>query len=589
MSNPSITVIEGKVALLREEEIQLLNALAETLGKLGLEQVQDDQRRLRDVAADLGEMFFLVAVIGEFNAGKSTFINALLGEPLLPMGITPTTEMIELIRYSEEPQRKPITRDDHKLRLWGHPNTGAPGIAIVDTPGTGSVFAQHDEIAKDFLHRSDLVMFVTSAKRAFAETDRLYLDLARNYGKKTVLIVNQIDLLNPDEWAEVRKFVARQVKESLGFEPLIFGVSARQALNGQDGGMDGVRAHLRGVFAEAPPTQQKLLAQLDLTERVIARYRGQIETETGNISRDTLKVRHVQEELDKHAVGLSTQFKETSVTIERIFAELGRRGHAFIDENLSIRQLLRRPGQQALQNRFQDEVIGRSLREINEATNSYINSVIDSSRLYWRGVIDRLNQLREMLDQDVGGLDANAYAEQRAGLEEAIRIAKTELESYSNGQVIRQMQGIFEGNINAFAVSSLTTVSGLIALAAIIIQQGGIAAALAGASVIVIAVAAPLAVGGVIAGTLYYQRVQADTHREFDSRVEQLVKSYHDSLDDLTIRERERLKKYGNQVLTPIFSRLGSLESRYQEQQRTLQQHQQVLERLRQAIQSLGP
>ena len=55
----------------------------------------DDRRRLRDVAKDLGEMFFLVAVIGEFNAGKSTFINALIGDRLLPMGITPTTEAID--------------------------------------------------------------------------------------------------------------------------------------------------------------------------------------------------------------------------------------------------------------------------------------------------------------------------------------------------------------------------------------------------------------------------------------------------------------------------------------------------------------
>ena len=49
---------------------------------------QEDRKRLLDVAQDLREMFFLVVVIGEFNAGKSSFINALLGDELLPVGVT---------------------------------------------------------------------------------------------------------------------------------------------------------------------------------------------------------------------------------------------------------------------------------------------------------------------------------------------------------------------------------------------------------------------------------------------------------------------------------------------------------------------
>ncbi|MEO0562254.1 MAG: hypothetical protein AAF125_09070, partial [Chloroflexota bacterium] len=69
--------LDGPLAVHREDEIKLLTSVADTLGRLDEEGSADDRRRLRDVAKDLGEMFFLVAVIGEFNAGKSSFINAL--------------------------------------------------------------------------------------------------------------------------------------------------------------------------------------------------------------------------------------------------------------------------------------------------------------------------------------------------------------------------------------------------------------------------------------------------------------------------------------------------------------------------------
>lgn len=199
------TTLDGPLATYREREIRLLLDIAEALADLG-EPAEQDRRRLLDVAQDLRDMFFLVVVIGEFNAGKSTFINALLSDNLLQMGVTPTTEAIHLIRYAQTANRKPTLREDG-IYEWTHPNTGAPGVTLVDTPGTGSVFQKHEKTAKAFLHRSDLVIFVLSAKRALAETERLYLELARDYGKKIILVVNQIDLLGVPERQEVRRFV----------------------------------------------------------------------------------------------------------------------------------------------------------------------------------------------------------------------------------------------------------------------------------------------------------------------------------------------------------------------------------------------
>src|SRR5260221_37866 len=232
MSMADGIVLEGPIAELREREVRLLYDVAEFVGKLGGAESAADRQRLLDTASDLSNMFLMVVIIGEFNSGKSTFVNALLGDALLPMGITPTTDAIELVRYGSTKSRKGDLREG-AIREWEHPNTGIPGVVIVDTPGTGSVFQKHEQIAKSFLHRSDLVIFVISAKRAFAETERLYLELAKNYGKKIIVVVNQTDLLDPKEQNEVKNFVQKQIDEMLALRPPIYMVSAKKALQGE--------------------------------------------------------------------------------------------------------------------------------------------------------------------------------------------------------------------------------------------------------------------------------------------------------------------------------------------------------------------
>jgi small GTP-binding protein len=587
----STTTLDGTLAALRESEIRLLTDVGTTLAEMG-DSAQEDRGRLLDVAQDLRDMFFLVVIIGEFNAGKSSFVNSLLGETLLPVGITPTTEAIELIRYGDAVNRKPVIREDG-TREWTHPNTGAPGVALVDTPGTGSVFQKHETIAKSFLHRSDLVIFIVSAKRAFAETERIYLELAKNYGKKIILVVNQIDLLQPKEQTEVRRFIERQVEELLDIRPLLFMTSAKEALAaakngaviGDPGGIEAVRAHLRGVFNEAPPAKQKLLAQLDMADRLVSDYQSTVQKKAGIVTADTTKVREVERELEQQSVGLDTQLKEARAEIDKVFEGMRQRGMNFIDTNLSIRLFGRSLSREKLQSEFQEVVIGRALRDINEATSGYINAVIDNSRLYWRSVIDRLNQLRDLMEQELTGLDAGVYAEQRTALQDAIRIAEAELKSYSTGKVASDIQNIFETNMSGFQASALAAVGGLILVILAIAPAGPVigAGALATATLAFV-VGAPVLLGGGFFAVRYYRRVVGDTKRDLHARIDQLEKTYHESLNDLTQKERNRLTQYGKQVLTPVFSRLEVLAQRYAAQSAALRAHLVQIATLREGI-----
>lgn len=598
--------LEGPIAQYREREIDLLGDIAATLAELG-DSAAEDRRRLLDVAQDLRDMFFLVVVIGEFNAGKSTFINALLGDDLLAMGITPTTEAIHLIRYGETVTRVPNIREDG-IYEWTHPNTGAQGVSLVDTPGTGSVFQRHETTAKAFLHRSDLVIFVISAKRAFSQTERLYLDLARGYGKKIILVVNQVDLLEPNEQQDVRRFVERQAEELLDIKPLIFMVSAKEGLktararsgmgaavsvvnsDGADSipdgvppvladtsGMGAVRAHLQGVYNQAPPAKQKLLAQLDLAERVVKQYLDHVKVNADLVGADRQKAEDVQRELEQQSGALSGQLAAARAQIDGVFEGMRLRGLNFINQNLSPRRFGRPLSREALQAQFQEEVVGRALRDIETASGNYINALIDQSRQYWRGVIDRLNQLQQLMDQELAGLDSGIYAEQREALQEAIRIAESELKSYSSGKVIGEMQSIFRTNLNGFALWAGTAIIGFIVSVLAIAAPGPIIGAGAAVLAPVVFLAAPIAAIGGVAAVRYLRRVTEQSKRELNTRIDQIEKTYHEALDELTQKERSRLTDYGSQVLMPIFSRLEVLSERYNAQQSKLRSfHDQV-------------
>jgi small GTP-binding protein len=586
------TTLEGPIAKMRERAIELVNDLVLALTETG-DDTQNDVKKLRDMAQDLRDMFFIVAVIGEFNSGKSSFVNALIGEKLLPMGITPTTEYIELIRYAEAVERNPTVKGG-ALREWAHPNTGAAGVAIVDTPGTGSVFHKHEKIAKEFLHRSDLVIFLISAKHAFADTERMYLELAKNYGKKIILVVNQTDLLKPNERIEVRRFIENQVKETLEIEPLVFMVSAKEALESEDtgddiGGIAAVRAHLRGVYAEMPVVKQKLLAQLDTAQRIMQSHYDEAKEKADLVSGDITKVQDVQSELEQQSIGLEQRMKEASGEIDSVLESVRTRGLNFIDTHLTIRKLTGGGDKHKLQSEFEDVVIGRSLRSINDAANGYINAVVDQSRLYWRGVIERLNKLKDLMEQEASGLDSGIYAEQRQGLQEAIRIAESELKSYSSGEVVNEMKQAFDSNMSGFRLSALTSIGGIVAFIAAVLAPGpliGVTAAPLALPVAVIGGAVAVVAG--IPAMMYVRKISRETKAKFNGRIDTLITNYHTALDDLTKRERNRLTQYGNQVLTPVFSRLEVLANRYAEQQRKMNRFQRELASLREQVDEMA-
>src|SRR6478609_1531843 len=247
---------------LRAREQELLDRLATALERFGADVDPDDLRRFREARDQLAGLFLLV-VAGECNSGKSSFINALLGERVLPEGVTPTTDRINVLRYGDGVSEN--LREAYLLERT-HPAELLREISIVDTPGTNAIIRRHVELTRDFVPRSDLVLFVTSADRPFTESEREFLEQIRQWGKKIVFIVNKIDILTPPERQQVVKYVDDNAALLLGEEPRIFGVSARNALEAREN--QTASSEQRWEQSGFDAVEDYLLNTLDQEERV---------------------------------------------------------------------------------------------------------------------------------------------------------------------------------------------------------------------------------------------------------------------------------------------------------------------------------
>jgi small GTP-binding protein len=267
------------LAAFREKKDEVAGALRElsTLaGDLGARTLHD--RIVRDLVRKLDEDRFHLVVVGEFNHGKSTFVNALLGKPVLPTGVTPTTAAIHHIKFAESPEatvtytsgkRESLPfADVAKFAVGGGRGdddevdfleVGYPAellrerILLVDTPGVNDLSLQRADITYSYIPRADAVLFLLDAGQILKESERVFLQekLLKASRDKIVFVITKWDLLSPDEQAQALAY-AREQLAKLVREPVVFPVSAETALAGDAAasGMPELTLHLTRFLAE---------------------------------------------------------------------------------------------------------------------------------------------------------------------------------------------------------------------------------------------------------------------------------------------------------------------------------------------------
>jgi GTP-binding protein EngB required for normal cell division len=259
----------------RDEVVRALRGLGDVASSLGTKSLRE--RVDRELVNKLEQDRFHLVVVGEFNHGKTTFVNALLGEGALPVGVTPTTATIHHIRWAEKPEatvvavggaRRSIPFEDARRFAVGggasseevdYLEIGYPAellkerIVLVDTPGVNDLSLQRADITYSYIPRADAVLFLLDAGQILKESERVFLNdkLLKASRDKIVFIITKWDLLSEAEQREALAY-AKNHLAGMVKDPVVFPVSAETALAGrrEASGLPELVAHLTRFLAE---------------------------------------------------------------------------------------------------------------------------------------------------------------------------------------------------------------------------------------------------------------------------------------------------------------------------------------------------
>jgi small GTP-binding protein len=460
------------------DERRSLSALREALGHLDAS--ADSVAALAQSIEQLDELF-LVVIVGEFNSGKSAFINALLGASVLKEGVTPTTVQVNVLQFGPEPARH--ERSPH-LHVISAPVDLLREIHIVDTPGTNAVIREHEAITAEFVPRSDLVLFVTSADRPFTESERLFLDGVREWGKKILVVINKVDLFDtPAQLEEVRSFVAEQGRRLLGTEPEIFPVSARLAQRAKAGdpaawapsGFERLETYIRDRLDEHERVRLKLANPLGVGLTLTRRYLDVVGGRLNLLAEDVQLLDDVDRQLSVQREDMDRQFDLRTAEIEKTLIEMEARGHAYFDEVLRVGRLFDLFNTARVQEGFERQVVSDTPREIERLVGEMIDWLVDADFRQWQQVTahlaDRRRQHRERI---VGDPEVATFHIERTRLIDSVgREAQRVVDSYDRN---REAAALAESARNAVATAAAVG-AGALGLGAVVTLVATTAAA----------------------------------------------------------------------------------------------------------------
>lgn len=359
-----------------KEESELLSQLYNTV--LALDPECEDLNVIKDTLSGIDDLF-MVVVVGEFNSGKSTLINSLLGGNFLKTGILPTTSKVCVLRSSSNVESRTwkvtsnvLLKDFEEIDL---PVEWLKHIAIVDTPGTNAVIAQHEKITHQVVPRADLILFVTSAERPITETEADFLRKIAKWGKKgmtglilisnrmcdfvsVLMVVNKMDILSPMDREEVLSFVAQNSAVILGItKPLpVFGVSGRDALNSilkakkdgfsasnstqssswENGNMQSLERYLLKVLGHQEIIKNKLENPLNVADRVITTSEETISERRRMLDGDERVLVFIEENMAVFMSDMDRDVAHFKHRINSLLDGLIQRADEFFDANVTI-------------------------------------------------------------------------------------------------------------------------------------------------------------------------------------------------------------------------------------------------------------
>lgn len=194
-----------------------------------------------------------VAILGQFKSGKSSFLNSLIGKPILPVGVIPVTTTVTRLQYgsgeraivryfdgqeievdvgtveefTSEAQNPANEKNVEVVDIELPSLEKYTGLRLVDTPGLGSIFKYHIETSKGWLPEAGTALLAISSDRPLAEDDLQLIRELRRHTPKIVLLLTKVDLLSQEQQEEVVNFFRTALQRELHEEFPVFLYSTR--------------------------------------------------------------------------------------------------------------------------------------------------------------------------------------------------------------------------------------------------------------------------------------------------------------------------------------------------------------------------
>jgi small GTP-binding protein len=521
---------------------------------------------VRTAVNDLDGIFLLV-VAGEFNAGKSSLINALLGERVMPEGVTPTTDRVTVITHGAEVGEQD-TGNDVVRRTY--PSELLDTVAFVDTPGTNAIVARHQQLTERFVPRADLVLFVTSADRPFTQSEREFLELIASWGKKVLMVVNKIDILaSAAERETVLEFVAQHARETLGSTPEVFGVSARKAFQARQAGDVAELAGTGLPELEAAIRQRlgpdrlklKLLTPLGVAKHTADRHLEVLHNRLELLNDDSSTLAEIERQRSHFESDMKRDLKKYVDSLKAVLTEVEQRGEEFFDDTIRWRRIAKLMNSQKVKEEFEAKVVKSAEAEIDAGLGELVDWFISRNIHLWEDVMSYLNEKRAAEQERVIGEVGGRFQYDRQALLRGLRErAETALGEYDAPAEARQFADRLQG---AVIQTGLLEVGGLGLSAAML-------AIMTGAALDITGLAIGLTAMGL--GLLVFPRQRARAKRELRQQMTALQTAIDEGVGKQFALELDRSQEKLTGAISPYTRFVGTELGRLHELQGELEE-----------------
>jgi len=511
-----------------KKEIEVLKGLQSQIASFKF----DDENRsaLSDAIDQLNNLFLLV-VVGEFNSGKSAFINALLGDKYLKEGVTPTTNRINLVKYGSVYEEALISANKAVVYV---PVEWLAEINIVDTPGTNAIIRSHESITSKFIPRSDIVLFITSIDRPFTESEKQFLKQIQDWGKKVVLVINKIDILeNDDDLSKVTNYVSKNAAKLLGIKPKVFPLSSRNALQAKLGDMslwensrfEQLEQYVHNKLDEKERIALKMQNPLGVGLHIITQYKKDIEARLSLLESDINIIDEIQKQLEIYKDDMQSDFNYRIADIENTLLEMQKRGDIYFDETFRLTNVFGLLNKDKIRSEFEELVIADAPQVIEKKVNKIIDWLVNSDYQQWQAVHDYIEERRNIhQDKIIGAVGKSDFVFERERIIEKVsRDTQNIVDKYDKNSSAKKIAESAQAAVAASAALEI----GAIGLGALITALATTAAA----DVTGILLASLVAVLGLFVIPAKRKMAKKEMTERLSSLRKQLIESLHSQIE----------------------------------------------------------